>query len=400
MALKELPLTAKIGQAMPDALSVGLKDCFGRMAGGSFQMDGAAILEGWAKCADKDGKDEGKREKKRLKVDEETSPGAAEEENKTIAVGHAETIDEFEAELKAANVEVIHTDSFSAADDIVRQTVEDNVGMDVDLDISPSAGWGASDNSWGAGDSGWGQASGDADAGVLDISATNGDADLSGWGSNNSTTQDPWADTWTAPKVCQLMKLLGPTVLPLTHTTGIVEQSTRRIKSIILPPSVPAKSVAGDGEGEDPEGVDEELEKRFAKVVLEPWVGDDDSDIQGPIIRTTSKGKVYPDPKMEDGTVVEGANPPPEVKVHNPLESNITLLVESSSADLMSVGMGILATWIQIVHHEKKQSGSGGSSGGKSKKKKKSKSKVPKGYWYMEELLVTFPSFYTRDTLV
>jgi len=100
---------------------------------------------------------------------------------------------------------------------------------------------------------------------------------------------------------------------------------------------------------------------------------------------------------MEDGTVVEGDIPPPEAKVHNPLESEITLLIEPSSVNLMSVGMGILATWIQIVRQEKKQSGSGGSSGGKSKKKKRGKSKVPKGYWYMEELLVTFPSFYTEE---
>jgi len=192
------------------------------------------------------------------------------------------------------------------------------------------------------------------------------------------------------------MKLLGPTALPLTHTTGIVEQSTRRIKSIIRPPSVPAKSVAGDGDGEDPEGVEEELEKLFAKVVLEPWVGDESSDIRQPIIRNSSKGQVYPGSKMEDGTVVEGGIPPPEVKVHNPLLSDITLLVEPSSADLMSEGMGILATWIQVVRQEEKKKSSG-SGGTKSKKKKKNKSKIPKGYWYMEELLVTFPSFYTQS---
>ena len=392
LALKELPLTAKIGQSLPDVLSIGLRDCFGRMTGGSFQMDGTAILEGWSKCTE----DKEERQKKRQKVDGDAGldEGVT---KKDVGGAEEEKVVEFEAELKAANVKVIHTDTLSP-DDVARQVVEDNIGMDVDVDVPNSAGWGSFDNAWGSGSGGWGQtteAEEDTGTDVLGIPATTG-TDLTGWGSANSSAQDPWADTWSAPKRCLLMKVLGPTVLPLTHTSGIVEQSTRRIKSIIRPPLIPAKSVAGDAEGEDPEGVEEELEKRFARVVLEPWVGGDDSDIRKPIIRTSSKGQVYPGSKMEDGTIMEGNIPPPEAKVHNPLQSDIALLVEPSSADLMSVGMGILATWIQIVRQEKK-TGGGASSAGTKKKKKKSKSKVPKGYWYMEELLVTFPSFYTQQ---
>ncbi len=44
-----------------------------------------------------------------------------------------------------------------------------------------------------------------------------------------------------------LMALFGPTALPATHTTGIVEQSMRRIADIIPPPNdVPALPHAGD----------------------------------------------------------------------------------------------------------------------------------------------------------
>jgi hypothetical protein len=360
------------------------------MAAAGFQ-DGAAILDGWGGKGGENGKDKEKRETKRQKIGGwDTKDTVSEKE------GHMETeINEFEAELKAANVEVIHTDSFSADDDIVKQIVEDNVGTDVDLDISNSGGWSSSSNTWSSCNNGWGDSTTNEDSNP----PTTSGVDLTGWG-NNSAAPDPWADTWTAPKAALLMKLLGPTVLPLTHTTGIIEQSTRRIKSIMRPPLVPPKSVAGEGEGEDPEGVEEELDKRFVKVVLEPWLGEDDSDIRKPIIRTSSKGQVYPGSKMEDGTIVEGEIPPPEAKVHNPLETDITLLVEPSSADLMIVGMGILATWIQIVRQDKKQGGGGGSGAGKAKKKKKSKSKAPKGYWYMEELLVTFPSFFTEEKLV
>jgi len=97
---------------------------------------------------------------------------------------------------------------------------------------------------------------------------------------------------------------------------------------------------------------------------------------------------------------VEGSAPAPEAKgtMHNPLENDITLLVEPASAELLSPGMGLLATWIQVVRQEEKPK-SESTSGAKHKKKKKGK-KTPKGYWYMEELLVTFPSFYTQEKLI
>lgn len=378
LALKELPLTAKIGQALPDDLSLGLKECFGQMSGGSFLLNGVALKE-WGKWESDNKKDtqddEGERQTKKQKLDEEEGLEAEKGEEKG-----EEKIDDFEAELKAANIEVIHTDTLP---NIEKEIIGDNIGMDVDL--GSGASWDCPDKQWIAGDDGWDKAPGA------------GTSDPSGWGEPCPGQENPW-DLASRPSL--LMKILGPTILPLTHTTGIVEQSTRRIKTIILPPAIPAKSVVGGSEGEDPESVEEELEKLFAKVVLEPWVGEETSDIRRPIIRASSKGPVVPGSLMEDGTAVEGGAPAPEAKgtIHNPLESDITLLIDPACADLISPRMGLLATWVQIVRQEEKPK-SESTSGTKPKKRKKGK-KTPKGYWYMEELLVTFPSFYTQEKLI
>lgn len=371
LAKKELPLTAKVGRTFPDDISVGLRECFGRKTGGTLQMD-SATLEAWSKG---DTEVEEEREVKRLKAANDGDADIVMADNN--ATGEEPKVDEFEAELKATNVEVIPADTLPS---IEKEIIDDNIAMDVDL--ATNQGWGTSDNDWGTDNPGWGKSA--EDPGKI---AT---GESSAW----PTAEDPWS-AWGGSKKSTLMKLMGLTVLPLTHTTGIVEQSTRRIKSIVPPPQIPAKSVSGTGDGEDPEGVEEELEKRFAKVVLEPWVGEDNDDIRRPIIRSTSKGAVAPGSLMEDGTTVEG-DLASESKLHNPLKSDITLLIEPRSAELMSVGMGLFATWIQVVRQEEKKI-SGDAI--KPKKRKKGK-KVPKGYWYLEELLVTFVSFYTQEKLL
>ena len=50
------------------------------------------------------------------------------------------------------------------------------------------------------------------------------------WGTYN--TKEDWDIGY---KVNTMHKLLGPTTLPLTHTTGVVERSTGRIRSVAPP---------------------------------------------------------------------------------------------------------------------------------------------------------------------
>ncbi|KAF7964720.1 hypothetical protein HWV62_3669, partial [Athelia sp. TMB] len=382
LALKELPLTSKMGQMLPDTLSMGLRDVFGRMANETFLPNTQGILSGWDKCEDTEETEEEGGPRKKAKVDGDGEPeikeGESAEEKNPVE-------EDFEAELKAANAKIIRTDDLDA--DALKQIVEDNIGMDVDVEVNPGdtiidSGWGTAPT-WGDTDeanSGWAPAAG-------------GDVSNTAW-DEDAGAEAAWADAWAPPVHSHLMSVLGPTALPLTHKTGIVEKSTRRIKAIHLPPPIaPSASSSQAAECEDSGAVEEELERRFARVVLEPWVGDR-PEAGAPIIRTTSQGDVYPGSQLEGGGIVEGDIPPPEKKVHDPLKSEITLLVELSMVDIMGVGMGVLATWIQLV----KQEGKDGGAGGKKKKKSKS-SKVPKGYWYMEEALMSIPSFYTQEKL-
>ncbi|PPQ92790.1 hypothetical protein CVT25_003901 [Psilocybe cyanescens] len=238
-----------------------------------------------------------------------------------------------------------------------------------------ASGWG--DNSgWASGNAesggGWGE-------GTIDAST-----DLNAWG--EPSTIEEQISQWDVLKPKTLLELLGPTALPLTHTTGIVEQSIRRIKSIIPPPANPAKS-APLGEGifdPDVDAVENDLDRQFAKVILEPmldWDGGDYPVYARPTILETSVGAVA------DPNAPEAAEGTP--KAYDPYKDEITLLVVPTPGNiaLMSEGMGLGGVWVQIVRQDNAVV--------KKKKKGKSKSKrtIP-SYWYLEELAMTTPSFW------
>ncbi|KAH9171574.1 hypothetical protein EDB89DRAFT_2070681 [Lactarius sanguifluus] len=156
--------------------------------------------------------------------------------------------------------------------------------------------------------------------------------------------------TWDV-KPPTLLPLLGPTVLPLTHTTGVVEQSTRRIAA---------------------EAVEEDLACRFARVVLVPWERLD--------ARTYKTGS--------DGDVGEGKAP---AVAHRPWKDEIGVLVDPKLTNVFMAGMGLGAIWVEIVRSPETETSGAGA--GASKKGKGKKKEVPK-YWYMEQLVHQLPSFY------
>ncbi|KAI9444019.1 hypothetical protein H4582DRAFT_1918705 [Lactarius indigo] len=183
-----------------------------------------------------------------------------------------------------------------------------------------------------------------------------------------------------------LLPLLGPTALPLTHTTGVVEQSTRRIVRV-EPPRLP-RLLAQNAPAA--EVVEEDLACRFARVVLAPWERLDartyetGSDVLPPTVLSTSRGAAV----LDEEDVGEGEVP---AVAHRPWKDEIGVLVDPKLTDVFVAGMGLGAIWVEIVRSPEAETGAAGA--GTSKKGKGKKKEVPK-YWYMEQLVHQLPSFY------
>ncbi|KIJ69743.1 hypothetical protein HYDPIDRAFT_79187 [Hydnomerulius pinastri MD-312] len=390
-AKKELPLTYKVGQMLPDGFNEACRECFGRKGG----INWSFVNEIPAVPAEK-------TEEPRIDVTD-TSTGAK-----------------------------MAFDLPSDAEMRLKDIIEDNVDMDVVLDPSLTTataavledgsgeeatgwggGWGDTDGSTGLGN-GWDQNTwntqpapdGDDAEGNVDGESANAEAQ----NNPNST----WADsnpTWNRD-TSSLIALLGPSVFPLTHTTGIVECSTRRIAGV-YPPAAPLKIVKPSSSrrprrqevAEEKEWapsashVEAELDARFAKVVLAPW-GREEGDISLPEIWSSSRGPVV-DPKSASQTMVEASselstvpnegtsNAGATAKPHDPKKDSITLLVEPRLVETLELvpGLGLGAMWIEIARQEEGETEVDGAERAYSKK-----------FWYHEDVTGIFPSFYTaRD---
>lgn len=304
----------------------------------------------------------------------------------------------------------------------LKDVIEDNVDMEVSLDTSTMVVSPINENAigedpggWGNGSgNGWGEGWGDKESWNEDPWTQSGPGDdetQEGQGMNVEAVMNPgpdtkWADSdpsWSRDPA-SLLSLFGPSVFPLTHTTGIVECSTRRVSAIYFPASHPknvpspssqeslGKATADSSEGQDWAtsacGVEAELDARFAKVILEPW-GREEGDISRPEIWTTSRGPVI-DPKNPSkvsthtaGTVVR--------KPHNPFTDSITLLVEPSFAETLALvpGLGLGAMWIEIARQKS------GAAADTSIGVAQVDDSTPGRFWYHEDVTGIFPSFYT-----
>lgn len=202
------------------------------------------------------------------------------------------------------------------------------------------------------------------------------------WGSGDATieTHDPWgADAsadWAIGEAKSLMTLIGPTVLPLTHTPGVIEQSTRRIKQVIPPPTTPPTKSAVSTEP-SADAVEAELEQRFTRVVLTPW---DDPLVNFPVIHRLSKG-----PTLAAGEDL----PTPSIglRPHSPWKDDITILVDETAAQVLkkSIGMGVGGTFLQLARQSDFELAE--------KKKKKSK-RGDTRLWYVSGVMSTLTSYH------
>jgi hypothetical protein len=252
----------------------------------------------------------------------------------------------------------------------VSRIVEEQ-GIDLDkMESSTPLTWGNTANSepgWGSNPWGYEAPDDGADSGWGN-SADNEDT-ATGWGAAYNDGPNPWEveATWNTGDAKSLTTLLGPTAFPLTHTTGIVEDSTRKIKAI-LPPQFARKAMPSSSA----EAVEAELETKFGKMVMAPWLDWDPkekSDFNKPSFNLQSRGPAL---KLGEEQPVDG------VHAHDATRDEISVLVEPSVLKELVEGMGIGATWVQIARSD---------SDGKP---------VPgaPNMWYLERVTQLIPSYY------
>ena len=231
-------------------------------------------------------------------------------------------------------------------------------------------GWGRSQ----AGGGGW-------DVGPLPTEGEGwGRSQTGGGGWGTSVVEDGWGSTrqesnpfndgpesgWNVGPLTTLTTLLGPTNLPLTHTTGIFEGSMRKLVDLIPPSRAEGLTVDSSAKG-----VEEELDRRLGKIVLSPWIGWDcgkETNLGKPTILQRSRGIVK----------AGGDNDQWVENAHDPYKDNITVLVEPTILETMIVGVGIAGNWVQITRADEDGNPVGGG----------------RDMWYLEQVIRVVPSFY------
>lgn len=359
LAKLELPLTFQVGKAIPDLFNVGCEYLFGTMTNALIVWD---------------------TETTETKEEDKVEPTKTEDDER--AAKSQKELADFIAANAEPTVTVIDPNdpTFQLPLTVEQDAVADNVDIN-GVEVAPTSGWGDisnvgfndQNNVWGDTGGGW------------------DDATMGTWDASDATGPSATND-WLPTHEKSLTDIFGPTAFPLTHTTGVIERSTRRILRVV---DVPPKA-ASSKKSRSPAGtVEEELERRMGYVVLGPWkkIGNDvRSDIISPIILPDSRGpSTLDDPETSP-------IPKPGAHIHDPAKDEITVLVEPKAAKTLkdAVGMGILATWVQIVRTDTEVTEEW--AGFKKRGEKKGADGVngqTTKWWYMEQVMATFASFHT-----
>ncbi|KAJ7137387.1 hypothetical protein C8R43DRAFT_1109921 [Mycena crocata] len=426
-ATRELPAIPTISNALPDAFGAACRARLGRRADG-FEFvvkedEGTAdkdtsVAKGLAKEEDaaktlpasdahtherdatrgaaEDADESHERDTKRAKLEHTPAPDASIEELVSPALADVPaTIIKEDAAALATNE--------NAPDAITNGTEPSN--EDVPMDDVNASGWGS--GGWGAG--GWG---GDDEVRLAD-GAVDGNAPLANGSAPPNVQSLP-----ALPAAATLETLLGHkagTALPRTHAPGVVEWSVRRVVEVV--PPVAAVSVdAGSAKVADvdvdtttPEAVECALEKRLWRVVLAPWLGWDgdverekgDKAAGASRILRSSRGAVVGEVATTAETDGSATPAQSNLKPHDPLADEITLLLDGAAAKTLVVGMGLGGTWVQLarvgdlpgvgvedsVVKEELSEPEG-------EKEGRVNANFAQRYWYMEELIIILPSYW------
>ncbi|KAJ7737408.1 hypothetical protein DFH07DRAFT_944245 [Mycena maculata] len=200
---------------------------------------------------------------------------------------------------------------------------------------------------------------------VLGGEAVEVEADDGGWAADAPSAAD-----WEIAAPSTLFTLWGPTALPLTHAPGIVERSVRRIVSIN--PPVPEISTPLRGSGAT--AVERGLRETMFSVELGTWPDWDSAESE------------YSVPEVL--WTLSPVGLAPTDRPHS-VEEKITLLVEPTVVEHLSVGMGLAGVWVQFAplrgHDFEDDSASSN---------ERRECGVSDQIWYLEELVMVLPSYW------
>ena len=289
---------------------------------------------------------------------------ALDEKNEKDDLENTDLVEQFEAELKAANVEVLKVD------DIVPSAPSLTVPISSLLPAKPTTTTSSHKTpNWAA----VAAADRNPNSNPTPSSTTTHSASTPNWADAPDPTPDDAHDNNPFQAAAKLEQWAIPAVQIdpeiSRYRCGVAERSVRRVKEM---KPVPVAKPNSNNEG--PSANDGELTTRYAKVVLAPWnKGEWDDGGQGPAFRKAS--------------VIHPPSPSDDEEQHNSEEGDITLLIEAHVLGSLSVGMGLAGTWVQLVPL------SGG--GGKGKSRKGKGGGKGERFWYVEELAMGVPSFWT-----
>ncbi|KAI0692562.1 hypothetical protein BC835DRAFT_1416490 [Cytidiella melzeri] len=350
----ELPATFVIAKALEDGVSKGLRQHFGTMTTFGRTNDDEDYTDNDDEEDDAVGEETGEPDAKRRKLDDTWT---------------------------GEGINSINSSDINEA--TMRDAISDNVDVN-GVEVAATGSWGSA----------WGEVSGTPVAWGDPSDAANGKAPAL---FTASEPDPPATDEWTTPDDPTLSRLLGETadLIPLTHTTGIVERSTRRIVKIVKPSETKGKSEAADGTAE---AVEAEFESKLSCVVLAAWnkVGNHiASDVTTPVIQNSSRGNIIPMPgSCETPTEATTAD------AFDPFRDEIHVLLDPATCDKLTVNMGLTATWIQLARKAgddkpEKRKDAKGKTRTLKKKGGPGKNGAPTKWWYMEQFMASLLSFHT-----
>ncbi|KIM34940.1 hypothetical protein M413DRAFT_449986 [Hebeloma cylindrosporum] len=395
-AVEELPKMGRLCRALPDKVGVGAKAMWGaRWVDKEWGWAGGGVQD--AEEVQDEHEDEKKKKEEMRKFEEELK-----KENFILMSADPAELGRASAEQQLASVREEAEDVLD--EDVVEQPQEESTNADRAGFFEQLAQAYGDDTTPKEDEKPrapptmrmWPQRRRDADDDSSDEDEAHNTRHLHDWANPSGPRKrsaEEAAAAWAPSTEQPLMELLGMTVFPFKYDVvgGVVERSMRRVKAVYKPGEV--------DKSKKWKGLDEELVKRLARVVLSPWIDWEEEKVKKEEDEDERVPYDYRDPevRMPDGSDTK----------HDALQDDITLLLDPRVAELVCIGVGIAGTWVQLVPVREEFGAGGGRGRGRGRGRgwgrggrggshsNAGSGQTETSFWYVEEIYMAIPSFWT-----